>query len=90
MGDCLSGKTPTPKKFWRTPLESVSDMGSMDVNAEGYAKIINGAQFGRDAVVKLEGSGRRYAVSDDGKNLIAIVDIDADNWQIDYRNVFIR
>ena len=52
--------------------------------------VLRGAQFGRDAVVKIEGGGRRFAVSDDGKNLIAIVDVDTDNWQIEYRNVFIR
>ena len=91
LADCLAGKIQTEKRFWRTPLESVSDMGYMEVNAEGYAKIINGAQFGRDTVTVLGGgSGRRFAVSDGDKNLIAIVDIDADNWQIEYRNVFIR
>ena len=90
LSDYLTGHGPMQKRFWRTPLESVCDMGYMEVNAEGYAKIINGAQFGREAVVRIHGGGRRFAVSDDGKNLIAIVDVDTDNWQIEYRNVFIR
>jgi tRNA pseudouridine55 synthase len=90
LAGCVEGRAQTVRKFWRTPLESVSDMGLMTVNADGYARIINGAQFPKEMVVEMERRGNRFAVSDGDKNLIAIVDIDSDNWQIEYRNVFIR
>ena len=47
-----------------------------------------GLNFHGKTVVSIASGNGLYAVTDIDKNLIAIVDIDADNWQIDYRNVF--
>lgn len=76
------------KKFWLTPLEAVGEMGLIVLNAAGEAKVMNGAQFSKETVVSIAKGNGLYAVTDTDKNLIAIVDIDTDNWQIDYRNVF--
>ncbi|MGL4370450.1 MAG: tRNA pseudouridine(55) synthase TruB [Spirochaetota bacterium] len=81
--------TDTVKKFSLAPLEALSGMGQMEVDDAAFDKIAHGAQFLRENVIRMEENGtQRYAVSSRAKILIAIADIDIDNWRIEYKNVF--
>jgi tRNA pseudouridine55 synthase len=91
LAACLNGE-PTAKAFRLKALDALSEMGHIVVNDEGAAKIWNGAQFSRESVLSLDAGPDAvyavYAVADSDKNLIAIAEVDIDNWQIKYRNVF--
>ncbi len=75
--------------FIMEPAEALKGFGTMTVNETAAAKIKNGALFSRFDVIKHENRGLKpYIIEDEDKNLIAIAEIDMDNWQISYHSVF--
>lgn len=78
------------KKFFYTLEEATSWMNTLEVCDEALFKLKNGAQFDRNFVVheELHDTENLYRIVDKNKNLIAIVNIDIDNWVIDYLNVY--
>ena len=61
----------------------------MTVNEAAAAKIMNGALFSRFDVISHESRGTSpFMIEDEEKNLIAIAEIDIENWQISYHSVF--
>jgi hypothetical protein len=59
------------------------------LDSSGAEKVRHGAPFKRESMLlRDQNSTLRYAVEDEVKNLIAIADIDIDNWSINYLNVF--
>lgn len=75
--------------FIMEPAEALKGFGTMTVNETAAAKIKNGALFSRFDVISHENRGLKpYIIEDEDKNLIAIAEIDMDNWQISYHSVF--
>ncbi|HRX47770.1 MAG TPA: tRNA pseudouridine(55) synthase TruB, partial [Spirochaetota bacterium] len=75
--------------FILEPAEALEGFGTMTVNEKAAAKIMNGALFSRLDVVLHENRGLKpYMIEDEEKNLIAIAEIDIENWQITYHSVF--
>jgi len=75
--------------FILEPAEALKDFGTMIVNETAAAKVMNGALFSRLDVISQENRGLKpYMIEDEEKNLIAIAEIDIENWQISYHSVF--
>ena len=73
------------KPFLLKPSDVLEDFGRIVINDSGKKKVINGAPFKRDDVISLEKRKRDlYMVTDSEENLIAIVEVDIDNWNIEY------
>jgi len=71
------------------PVEALKGFGTMTVNETAAAKIMNGALFSRSDVIFHENrDSKPYTIEDEEKNLIAIAEIDIENWQIIYHSVF--
>ena len=82
--------TDTGKTFSLSLYDAAAGMGQIVVDAAGAEKVSHGAPFTREQVISAESrKGERYAISSGAKNLIAIADVDIDNWRVEYRNVFI-
>ncbi|HNX58300.1 MAG TPA: tRNA pseudouridine(55) synthase TruB [Spirochaetota bacterium] len=77
------------RKFLLSASEAMKGMSLMVLDAPGAEKVSHGGFFTPENVLfRDQTPGLRYAVEDEGKNLIAIADVDIDNWSINYLNVF--
>jgi tRNA pseudouridine55 synthase len=77
------------KSFLFKPADVLEDFGRIAVNDSGKKKVINGAPFRRDDVIRLEKRVRDFClITDNDENLIAIVEIDIEKWIIAYYCVF--
>jgi len=71
------------------PAEALQGFGVMTVNEIAAAKVMNGALFSRFDVISHENRGSKpYMIEDEEKNLIAIAEIDIEEWHITYHSVF--
>jgi tRNA pseudouridine55 synthase len=79
----------TDRRFLRSPREACTGMGVMTLNADGVGKALHGAFFTAEEVLHTEVKGNSpFTVEDERKNLIAIAQVDIDNWSVNYLNVF--
>jgi len=77
------------KKFLLSGSDAIQGMPRIVLDSSGAEKVRHGAPFKRESMLlRDQNSTLRYAVEDEVKNLIAIADIDIDNWSINYLNVF--
>ncbi len=77
------------KRFYLTPREALADFGCLVVSEEGRRKVLNGAFFAADDVLEREKRGEKPClILDEKKNCIAIVEVEFENWRINYLNVF--
>lgn len=78
------------KNFVLDPVDALSSFGRVMVKDEALKKAANGAQFNQSDIMGMElKAGKPTVITDGRKNIIAIADIDGDNWSIDYLNVFV-
>jgi tRNA pseudouridine55 synthase len=85
---CLEGEQ-TGRKFVLTPGEALSHLGTIVIRPEALKRVLNGVPFCREDVIHLDGQPEgHYTILDEDKNLIAIADVDTDNWSVRYQNVF--
>jgi tRNA pseudouridine55 synthase len=78
-----------PGRGWMSPFDALSDFGLLGVDEDGAARVCNGATLERQQVSMIEPSpGRPFRVMDRDNNMIAIAELDPDNWTIRYLNVF--
>lgn len=88
VGKC---RTTIDKKFLLRPEEALSTFSSIIIKNIIIKKIINGAFFDKNDVIEIRDRNRNpFIILDEEENLIAIADIDIDNWLIKYLNVFNR
>ncbi len=80
------------KDFCYSPEKAVSNFGSISVKENSRKRVLNGVPLQRDEIeeIKREDDDKPFRILDDEKNLIAIADVDIDNWNINYLNVFNR
>lgn len=84
----ISGEQ-TDKKFCYSPTETLSFLNKITLTGEGVARAKNGQFFTESQIVKRElEKDVPYIVVDEEENLVAIADIDIDNWYVKYLNVF--
>lgn len=77
------------KNFLLTPREALSFLSLIIVKKNVIKNILNGAFFRKDDIISLENKqNKHFLILDEEENLIAIADIDIDNWHIKYLNVF--
>lgn len=77
------------KNFRYFPEDAVSYLRSIVIKNSARKGILNGAPFKEDDIIKMEDSDNKpRRILDEDKNLIAIADIDINNWTIKYLNVF--
>lgn len=77
------------KRFLLSPYEAMCGFGTVELNAQGLKKAKNGAFFTRDDLVSIKnGQDARYIVIDEGKKLVAIVELDFRKWSLRYLDVF--
>ena len=75
--------------FILDPSEVLGNFNRMIIDRPGTARVLNGALFARENIVMMEkGKGDLFILTDEGKNLIAIAEIDIDKWLVRYNNVF--
>ncbi len=68
---------------------ALEDYSKIYVNNAAVERILNGAQFFKENIVKVEKNSKKmYIILNEKENLIAIADVDFDHWNIKYRNVF--
>ncbi len=79
-------------KNFIVPMNSaLSTFSSVTVNDTAMYKVFNGAIFDRSDAIDISGKKNGiFTVFDQYKNLIAMADIDLNNWHINYLNVFNR
>lgn len=83
--------TTKDKKFLLRPEEALSTFSSIIIKNIIIKKIVNGAFFDKKDVIEIRDRKRNpFIILDEEENLIAIADIDIDNWLIKYLNVFNR
>jgi len=83
-----SGKL-TDRSFLLNPMEVLKGFSKIILNDAGRARVANGALFSRDEVISLEQRDSDYfIIADNQENLIAIAEIDIENWLIMYNCVF--
>jgi len=77
------------KNFTLRPEEALSYFSSIVLKNIVRKQVFNGAFFNRDDIISIDAkAGNTFIILDEEKNLIAIADIDIDNWMIKYLNVF--
>jgi tRNA pseudouridine55 synthase len=77
------------RKFVYSPLEALYGMNRIVVGARGADKVLHGARFEREDVLSgIPCASGSSAIADESQNLIAIADIDVNNWSVTYRCVF--
>jgi tRNA pseudouridine55 synthase len=87
--DQFDEKLDSEKKFCYSPAEALDFMNKIILTGEGVVRAKNGCYFLQDQVKDLQKADSvEYAVFDEDKNLIAIADINIDNWHVKYKNVF--
>ncbi len=90
LGEYISGSRGNTG-FLVKPLEALDHFGSITVRDEAVPRIMDGAFFSREDVIEVSGTESKLStVIDKGKNLIAIAEVDFDNWNVRYTNVFRR
>jgi tRNA pseudouridine55 synthase len=69
--------------------KAVSFMNSITVSQFGRDKVMNGAQFTQDEIVKIDQKkGEFFAIFDEAENLVAISTVDFARWRVKYQAVF--
>ena len=69
--------------------DALSFLSVIKVKKNVRKNILNGALFRKDDIISLEiKRNNHFLILDEEENLIAIADIDIDNWNIKYLNVF--
>lgn len=77
------------KDFCYSPVDAISSFGFIIVKDRSIIKVLNGAPIKKDDIIEVKQSGNNpFRIMDEGKNLIAIADMDIINWTINYLNVF--
>ena len=77
------------KIFYYSPVDAISSFGTIIVKDNSIIRVLNGAPLRRNDIIEVKQSGDNpFRIMDEGKNLIAIADMDINNWTIDYLNVF--
>ncbi len=77
------------KCFCYSPVDAISSFGIIIVRDRSITRVLNGAPLRKDDIIELKQSGDNpYRIMDEAKNLIAIANMDINNWIIDYLNVF--
>ena len=72
------------------PICGFSDYSIVIVNNFAIEKIKHGSQFSMKDVIKIEQNAKKlFTIQNEKKNLIAIADIDTENWHIVYKNVLL-
>ncbi len=76
--------------FIKNPFQIVSDFKKVFLNDNILFKVKNGVVFSRNDISSIEGTEEngRFAILDSKKNLIAIADMNFENWNVSYLNVF--
>lgn len=88
LSEIVAGRS-AGKRFFRSAAEALSGFGTVRVNERGEKKALNGAIFPIGDVLEMkEGYNKPYIVFGGGENLIAIAEIDIEDWNIRYLNVF--
>jgi tRNA pseudouridine55 synthase len=81
--------TTIDKKFLLRPEEALSTFSSIIIKNIIIKKIVNGAFFDKKDVIEIRDRKRNpFIILDEEENLIAIADVDINNWLIKYLNVF--
>jgi tRNA pseudouridine55 synthase len=77
------------KEFCISPSAAIGDFLRLGLDEAGSERVRHGAFFLRENIIEgsVDSSGA-YAIADPSKNLIAIAEIENDNWLVKYRNVF--
>ncbi|MFH0975337.1 MAG: tRNA pseudouridine(55) synthase TruB [Spirochaetota bacterium] len=77
------------KKYLYKPEEALTNFSYLKVKNAIVKNILNGAFFLRNDIINIYNNGKNpFIILDEEENLIAIADIDIDNWSIKYLNVF--
>jgi hypothetical protein len=77
------------KKFILKPEEALKNFSSLKVKDIIEKKILNGAFFAREDLVSIDNKGKNpFIILNEEENLIAIANVDINNWLIEYLNVF--
>jgi tRNA pseudouridine55 synthase len=77
------------KKFLLKPEEALTNFSSIKIKNIIRKKILNGANFAQNDIISIENKGTNpFIILDEEENLIAIADVDINNWLIKYLNVF--
>jgi tRNA pseudouridine55 synthase len=77
------------RTFLLNPMEVLKNFSKIILNEAGRARVANGALFSREEVISLEKGDRDFfIIADKQENLIAIAEIDIENWLIIYNCVF--
>jgi tRNA pseudouridine55 synthase len=79
------------KDFLLKPEQALKDFSFIIINNNIRKSILNGGLFQRDDIIHINDKGRNpFNILDEEENLIAIANVDIDNWSIKYLNVFNR
>ena len=82
-GSCLK------KKFLFKPVEALINFSSIKINNIIRNKVLNGAFFPESDIISINNKGSNpFTILDEEENLIAIANVDINNWSINYLNVF--
>ena len=85
------GGKDTEKVYCYRPIDALSDFGSIVIDNNSISKVLNGAFFKREDVIRMKiAEEKPYIIIDEEENLFAIADVDIRNWIIKYLNVFNR
>jgi len=77
------------KKFSYSIGEALFQNGKIVVNEQAKKKVVNGACFIKEDIIAVEKKqGKVYSIFDKDEKIIAIANINYENWAVDYLNVF--
>ena len=77
------------KKFLLKPEQALINFSSIKINNSIKTKILNGAFFSENDIISIKNNGTTpFTILDEEENLIAIANVDINNWSINYLNVF--
>ncbi|MBN2401435.1 MAG: tRNA pseudouridine(55) synthase TruB [Spirochaetes bacterium] len=77
------------KKYLLTPGEALMNFSTIKIKNIIKKRILNGAFFTQDDIISIDSNGGNpFIILDEEENLIAIADVDINNWLIKYLNVF--
>jgi tRNA pseudouridine55 synthase len=77
------------KKFLLKPEEALTNFSSIKIKNIIRKKILNGVIFNQNDIISIDNKENNpFIILDEEENLIAIADVDINNWLIQYLNVF--
>jgi tRNA pseudouridine55 synthase len=77
------------KKFLLKPEEALTNFSSIKIKNIIRKKILNGVIFDQNDIISIDNKENNpFIILDEEENLIAIADVDINNWLIKYLNVF--